>query len=543
MQLPLAIDKNGAIGLQTQIYRQIRQLILASRLTPGFRVPASRSLAAELGVSRNTIVLAYDRLISEGYLATRPAGGTFVNADLPDNAIQALHRPDAAEAPVEPTSKHVDVCFQGRAHTVVSPDQGRVPIDFWVGRPDAALFPRQFWRQHTRRLLHRADANFTEYGNPAGLLRLRQAIATYLGPARGIAATAGQIIVVSGIQQALNIVARMLIRGGTRVVTECPCYQGAAYVFESYGARLVPAEVDGDGLAVAGLPERGMALAYVTPSHQFPLGHTLALERRFQLLDWARRTGAYIVEDDYDSDFRHHRAPLMALKGLDRDGSVIYLGTFSKALGAGLRLGYMVLPPELVTSAVTIKALFDNGNAWLDQAVLAEFIASGAYETHLKRIRRIYLARRDCLTASLARHFGDVSLTGLEGGMHLSWHVPPDWPTALEIHARARRRGVGIYPLGMAAGYNYGRPGQGDRTLILGYTALSEDLIRQGVALVAEAIAVDHKAPDTVASQPSVIYRPTTISSQPRGSKRAVSPGRTSTVVASDSITAGPPIR
>jgi GntR family transcriptional regulator / MocR family aminotransferase len=489
MQLPLTIDRNGATALQLQVYGQIRQLILALRLTPGVRIPATRSLAAELGVSRNTIALAYDRLVSEGYLETRPALGTFVNSELPDDAIHALDRPASADdTHIDRKAKPVRVQFRGRAHTVVNPDRGRVTIDFWVGRPDASLFPRQFWRQHTRRLLQRADTNLTDYSEPAGTLRLRQAIARYLGPARGITATAEQVIVVSGIQQGLNVVARLLIRQSASVATECPCYQGAAFVFESYGARLVPVEVDSDGLDVSGLPEHGIALAYVTPSHQFPLGHTLSLERRFQLLDWARRSRAYIIEDDYDSDFRHHRAPLMALKGLDREGSVIYLGTFSKAIGAGLRIGYMVMPSELVQPAISIKALFDNGNAWLNQAVLAEFIASGAYETHLRRIRRIYLGRRDCLTASLARHFQDVALSGLEGGMHLAWHVSKKLPTALEIHRLARRRGVGVYPLQMAAGYAYDRPDHGQRTLILGYTALSEDLIRRGIALVADAI-------------------------------------------------------
>jgi GntR family transcriptional regulator / MocR family aminotransferase len=491
MQLPLTIDRNGVTALQIQIYGQIRQLILASRLTPGVRVPATRSLAAELGVSRNTIVLAYDRLVSEGYLEAKPALGIFVNAELPDDAIRALDRPASADANIERKARPLRVHFRGRAHTVINPDRDRVTIDFWVGRPDASLFPRQFWRQHARRLLQRADTNLTDYGDPAGALRLRQAIASYLGPARGITATAEQVIVVSGIQQGLNVVARLLIRPGAGVATECPCYQGAAFVFESYGGRLVPVDVDSDGLDVSGLPERGIGLAYVTPSHQFPLGHTLSLERRFQLLDWARRSRAYIVEDDYDSDFRHHRAPLMALKGLDREGSVIYLGTFSKAIGAGLRIGYMVMPSELVRPAISIKALFDNGNAWLDQAVLAEFIASGGYETHLRRIRRVYLARRDCLTASLARHFQNVALSGWEGGMHLAWHVPKELPTALEIHRLARRRGVGIYPLQMAAGYAYGRPDHGRRTLILGYTAVSEDLIRQGIARVADAIAAN----------------------------------------------------
>jgi GntR family transcriptional regulator / MocR family aminotransferase len=271
-------------------------------------------------------------------------------------------------------------------------------------------------------------------------------------------------------------------------VTECPCYQGAAFVFESYGGHLVPVEVDADGLKVSALPRRIIALAYVTPSHQFPLGATLSLEKRLRLLDWARRSRAFIVEDDYDSDFRHHRAPLMALKGLDQEDCVVYLGTFSKAIGAGLRIGYMVVPRQLAGPAAVVKTLMDNGHAWLDQAILADFIASGAYDTHLRRIRKIYLARRDCLIESLRQSFGEVALSGLEGGMHLAWHVPEPLPPAWEIQQRARRQGVGVYPLAMAAAHDYGRYGAADRTLILGYTALTEDLIRRGVALIAASL-------------------------------------------------------
>jgi len=488
MQLPLRLDPKSAQTLQTQIYEQIRHLILASRLKPGAQVPATRALAAELGVSRNTVLLTYDRLMAEGYLETRPAAGTFVNSELPDDAIHILKQPAPAERGSAQQGNPVRLAFKGRAQTVVNPDRGRVSIDFWVGRPDRSQFPSNFWRRSMLQHLRSAGANLTEYGEPTGLIKLRQAIADYLGPARGIKATADQVIVVSGIQQALNIVARLLVRNGSPVVTECPCYQGAAFVFESYGARLISVDVDADGLNASVLPRRRVALAYVTPSHQFPLGTTLSLERRLRLLDWARRSRAFIVEDDYDSDFRHHRAPLMALKGLDQDDCVVYLGTFSKAIGAGLRIGYMVVPRQLVGPAAAVKALLDNGHAWLDQAILADFVASGAYDTHLRRIRKIYLARRDCLIESLKQSFKEVSLSGLEGGMHLAWHVPEPYPLAREIHRRAKLRGVGVYPLEMAAAYDYGRYEPAGRTLILGYTALTEDLIERGVALIAASL-------------------------------------------------------
>ena len=262
------------------------------------------------------------------------------------------------------------VLFKGRVPTVVNPNRHKLAIDFWVGRPDPHSFPTNIWRRLIIRNLTSGNPNLTEYRDPAGIFGLRKAIAEHLGPARGINTTPEQVIVVNGSQEALNLVARLLIEKDTRVVTECPCYQGAAYVLESYGAQLNPVRVDKNGLDVSELPQTRISLAYVTPSHQYPMGATLPLERRVRLLDWAWEVGAYIVEDDYDSDFRHHGSPLTAVAGQDRHGCVIYMGTFSKSIGAGLRLGYLVVPNELVDPARTVKTLMDNGHSWLDQAVL-----------------------------------------------------------------------------------------------------------------------------------------------------------------------------
>ena len=223
-----------------------------------------------------------------------------------------------------------------------------------------------------------------------------------------------------------------------------------------------------------------ISLAYVTPSHQYPMGATLSLERRVRLLDWAWEVGAYIVEDDYDSDFRHHGSPLTAVAGQDRHGCVIYMGTFSKSIGAGLRLGYLVVPSELVNPARTVKTLMDNGHSWLDQAVLADFISSGSYAQHLRRIRHTYLTRRDCLVNSLRKYFGEVQLSGLDGGMHVVWHLPEYFPLAEEVQKIAQDIGVGVYALEAAAACDFGHTEYSKRNLMLGYSSVSEKQIHEG---------------------------------------------------------------
>jgi len=487
MSLSLRIDAQADVPLQAQLFEQIRRLILSGRLAPGAPMPATRELSAQLGVSRNTVVLAYERLIAEDYLHTRRGTGTFVNARLPEDCLRLR-----GGAPVLPAAERQaarrPILFHGRAQAVVNPCRHRLQVDFWVGRPDPRSFPTKAWRRHLLHNLSVAGSNLTEYRDPAGIHGLRKAIAAHLGPARGIDATPEQVIIVSGSQEALNITARLLVRAGTPVVTECPSYQGAVFVLESYGARLTPVPVDEQGIDVARLPDARVSLAYVTPSHQYPMGATLSLERRVRLLDWAWQVGAYLIEDDYDSDFRHNGVPLTALKGMDTHGSVIYVGTFSKSIGAGLRLGYMVVPEELVEPARTVKALLNNGQPWLDQAVVADFIASGSYARHLRRIRHTYRARRDCLVDALQRHFGAVDLAGTEGGMHLVWRLPGHFPSAVQLQAMALEAGVGVYALDGGAAWDYGRSEYSRRTLMLGYSSLDQRQIAEGVALLDRAL-------------------------------------------------------
>ncbi len=487
MEIPIALDHGSRQSLQGQIFEQFRRLILGGRLKPGTPVPASRALAEQLGASRNTVILVYDRLIAEGYLQAREAIGTYVSFDLPETCL-AASRTVAAPSPAQGDSfAHLDIPFIGRAQAVVNAQA--LAFDFWLGRPDPHSFPAKAWHRLISKALTTAGARFTEYRDPDGLPELREVIAGHLGAARGISVSPEQVIITSGAQEGLNLVARLFVRDGTRVATENPCYQGAAFLFESYCAELVPVPVDEAGLDVEQLPKDGVRLVYVTPSHQYPMGFTLSLERRLKLIDWARRCGAYIIEDDYDSDFRYRGSPLTALMGLDEHGCVIYLGTFSKSIGAGLRLGYLVVPKALVKAARTAKTLLDNGHPWLDQAVMAEFIRGGSYANHLRRIRHLYNERRDCLVDALRMHFGDVRLSGLESGMHLAWHLPEHYPSASELQNLALGQGVGIYSLGSGAAHDYGGCDYSERTVVLGFSSLDQYQIRAGIQRIADALA------------------------------------------------------
>lgn len=486
MEIPILIDPSNRLSLQAQIYDQVRKLILGGRLKPGTPVPASRALAGQLGVSRNTVMLAYDRLGAEGYLQMRETIGTYVSVELPEDCLTAKQSALVSEANVQELASRRPIAFEGRAQRLFN--DRYLTYDFFLGRADPHSFPIKAWRRLINRAMVTAGTRLMEYQDPAGLFGLRKAIADRIGPARGINVDPDQIVIVAGCQEGLNLTARLLLRDGMCAVIENPAYQGAAYLYESYRARLVPVRVDESGLCIDDLPEAGAALLYVTPSHQYPMGFTLSLERRLRLLDWARRTGTYIVEDDYDSDFRYRGSPIAALMGLDSHGCVIYLGTFSKSIGSGLRLGYLVLPKHLVQPARAVKALLDNGHPWLDQVVLAEFLACGGFDNHLRRIRQTYAERRDCLTECLNRYFGEVVISGAECGMHIAWHLGEDLPRAVELQAMAAEHGVGVYTLQSGAACDFGGCAYSERTLMLGFSSLNEQQIRSGIERIAAAV-------------------------------------------------------
>lgn len=488
MQIPLKFDPSLKASLQSQLSEQVRSLIIGGQLTPGNQLPSSRELSKQLGVSRNTVLNAYEDLISEGYLITKQAAGTFVCENLPDNTL--MFRAENQYLLAQPKTKihHQPLAFKGKDPGVYKPNSKRLEFDFVPGCPDPQLFPTKTWRRLANARLSYSAYSMTQYGDPAGLPELRQAIANHLGPSRGMAVSADQVIVVTGRQQGLNIVSNLFLKPGSEVVIEAPCYRGAHYVFLNAEAKLTAVPVDSEGIDVQKLPQHLVRFVYVTPSHQSFIGTTLSLQRRKELLEWASEFSAYIIEDDYDGDFRYEGSPLPALQALDDSERVIHVGSFSTSIGAGLRLGYIVVPPELIEPARIAKALLDNGSPWLEQATLADFIEQGSFVHHLKQIRQTYMVRRDSLANALRECFGDVNLSGLEGGMHLTWRLPENFPSATDLQSCLRPHRIGVYTLPDSGLDYYTQFEANDRYVLLGYAAINDTKIEQGIALLSDVI-------------------------------------------------------
>ena len=489
-QIPISLEETSGATLQERIYNGIRSAVLDRRLASGCRLPSSRDLAETLTVSRNTVVLAYDRLAAEGYIELRSGVGTFVSNDLPEECF----RPETvdrsqSEDQADQARRHPNITFVGQRPIIIEKGANLPSIDFWYGRASRHSFPIETWRRLIAHNLGRAAANLVEYPPAAGLPELRHAIAEHVASNRGVKTDWRNIIVTAGAQEAFDIIAKLFVRPDTPVAIESPCYQGIAFVLRAHGARLVPISVDAKGLDLDSLEQQSeAALVCVTPSHQFPTGETLTLERRLRMLRWAERVGAYIVEDDYDSDFRYSDPPIPAMAGLDegRD-TVIYVGTFSKALGAGMRTGLMIVPDRALKSAISAKALASQGQPWLDQVVLAEFISSGGYRRHLRKLRQAQKRSRDALLRAFKKHFGAVDISGAEAGMHLMWRLPSDFPSAHDLALVAREFDVGIYPPSAAGAEIFG---QAEHSIVLGYPSLTEAQIAEGISRV--RMALDH---------------------------------------------------
>jgi GntR family transcriptional regulator / MocR family aminotransferase len=487
VQLPLNLELSGTT-LQERIYNGIRSGVLSHRLASGSRLPSSRELAESMAVSRNTVVLAYDRLAAEGYIELKSGIGTFVSKELPEKCLQ----PEPAEHSDGWTGcikdrLYPNIEFLAERPVIIEKGFKLPSIDFWYGRANPRLFPTATWRRLITHNLGRAAVNMIEYPPAAGLPELRQAIAEHAAINRGIKTDWRNVIVTTGAQEAFDIIAKLFIKPGTRVAIESPCYQGIAFTLRAHGATLIPIPVDSGGMKIDCLErQRGAALVCATPSHQFPTGETLTLERRFRMLCWAGQVGAYIVEDDYDGDFRYSASPLPAMAGLDGAGdSVVYVGTFSKSLGAGLRIGFLIVPDRVVKAAVCAKALASNGQPWLDQVVLAEFLASGAYGRHLRKLRQAQMQSRDALLTALTKQFGTIDVSGTEAGMHLMWRMPADFPEPSNLAAAARALDVGIYPPSAAGAEVFGEP---ERAILFGYPALTESQIAEGISRVRTAV-------------------------------------------------------
>lgn len=480
----ITVDRDSPESLQEQIFSRIREQIVSGILRPGSPVPSSRILATQLKVSRNSVIFGYERLINEGYLAAKPMIGTFVADVLPNQAIDTGANEETSESPETLDSRRTPV-FSGRQHAILN--NSSIPIDFWTQRTDPRAFPLKTWRRLVMQSLASAGHNLTEYGDPCGLMALRIAIAEHVGNTRGIQARPEQVVILAGAQLALNLALRLLASEGDEIAVENPCNQGAAYLFESHHMRLLPIAVDRSGIDAAAVAATDARLVYLTPSHQFPMGATLSLDRRRTILRWAQRTGAYVIEDDYDNEYRYDGAPLPAMAALNPD-HVIYLGTFSKSLGAGLRTGFAIFPEHLVDAAATAKALLDNGQVWLEQAALARFMQSGGFVRHLRRCQQHYFSRRNALISRLRERFGDVDLLGTEAGTHIGWRLPAALRPAHNVKAVARTRNIGVYTVQSGGGHAYDGSQFETDWLLLGYASLSEDQIKAGIDRLEEAL-------------------------------------------------------
>jgi GntR family transcriptional regulator/MocR family aminotransferase len=484
VQIPIELDRSSRIPLVSQLVQQIGEAIRLRRIPVGARMPSSRSLSDQLGVGRNTVVNAYETLAIEGLVESRAASGFYATP----NVLGARPQPLPVDARVAPAPAARLAPVFVRAPLRINPRRDRSFFDFAPGRPDVELFPLRIWRRLLLgRLSYGGAAGLSRHGDPAGLPALRAAIAEHVAMTRGVVADPSRVVVVSGIQEGLALVARLFLSPDRAVIVEDPCYRGAAAVFESTGARLVSLPVDEDGLVTSELGNREAALAYVTPGHQFPTGPTLSPARRGALMDWARRTGAYLVEDDYDSELQYDGSPLQALAGAAPDYT-IYLGTFSTTLGAGLRLGYVIVPPAITDAVRAAKSLLDSGNAWLDQATLAEFLRAGCYRAHLTRSRTLYKERRDALLDSLRRYFGKVETSGEAVGLHVLWRLPAGVPQATRLEELALGHRVGVHSLESAGAVEHLSRDVARRCLVLGFAGLTPAQIDQGIARLSDAI-------------------------------------------------------
>ncbi len=482
----LALDGKGP--LHRQLYHALRRAILSGTLPAGARMPSTRAIAAETRVSRITAVIAYDQLIAEGYAEPRRGSGTYVSEALARNGALRARRQSSAPRPARLSTygRRIVAATRGQPPSW-APRRDALPYDFRYGRPAITDFPHALWRRLLARRARRASFRAFDYGPPEGLPELRTALADYLRRSRAVVCDESQIVVVSGSQQGLDLVARVLFDAGDLVLLEEPHYAGARRVFRGMGARLRALPVGSEGLDVSRLAARHerFRAAYVTPSHQFPLGVVMSVARRLALLDWAARVGAYVVEDDYDSEYRYVGRPIESLQGLDRTGRVLYVGTFSKVLFPALRLGYLVLPPPLVGAFRTAKALADTGSATLEQGALADFMREGHYERYLRRSRARVGARRSALLAAVEAHLGDrVEVCGAEAGLHVVvWLRDVHRDRLGGLVERAAAAGVGVY----SAASCYLRP-PSRAGLLLGYASLEEEDIRRGIERLARCL-------------------------------------------------------
>ena len=480
-----------------RLYEQLCSAILNGQLAPGTRLPSTRQLADDRGVSRNTVLAAYEHLIAEGYAETRRGSGTYVARSLPDSkaAPRRLRRVDERTrgGSSSPAAEHHPAGLSARGRLLLDLPRmpiGELPVEvaggtaFRVGLPALDEFPVAAWTEIHATAARYPTIGMLRYHDPLGHRRLREEIAAHLATARAVHCSADQVMIVSGSQHGIDLAARVLVDPGDPVWLEDPGDLGARSALAAAGAQITPVPVDHAGIdvdaGVARAPQARMAL--VTPSHQFPTGVTMSVERRMALLQWAERTGSWIVEDDRDCEFTYEGRPLAAIKSADESGRVIYVGSFSRTMFPGLRLGYLVLPQNLVKPFIAARLSADVHRGTVDQVALAEFIARGGFARHLRRLRKTHCERQQLLASEVERLLPEVRLQPSRGGLHLVARLPRDVDDVAASEAAAAR-GIHAWALSAHAISNHQAP-----ALLLGYAGVRPGHMRAAVHVLAEAL-------------------------------------------------------
>ncbi|MCV9938363.1 PLP-dependent aminotransferase family protein [Boseaceae bacterium BT-24-1] len=467
-----------------RIYEALKDQIVSGVYGKDGHLPSSRSLAVELGVSRTTVTVVYEQLLAEGFIDVR-------QGSRPRVALAAIAPSSPDKSLPRPVPKRLS-SYASRIRDIApwsDTRDSRFVADFRYGDLAPSDFPNAIWKRAVNAAMAKTPERLA-YGDPRGSHRLRMALQGYLWRARTLRCDLDQIIVVNGSQQGLDLCARLLLDPDHRFAIENPCYAMARQIFASTGATAVSIEVDRDGLNTELLTDVDARLAYVTPSHQFPLGGVMSISRRFQLLEWARRLEAYVIEDDYDSEYRYDIKPVPPLYGLQEGCNVIYLGTISKTLSPMLRIGYLVVPPELQALFATAKQLTDRHTPVADQYALASLIEAGAYEAHVRRVRRLNGERRETLLNALRLEFGNsIVIEGADAGLHIVvWFRELSAQLASVVIKTGRDAGIGLHSI--ASLYDpRSRDAQTDRLgLVMGYAALDSRRIERGVQLLGDVV-------------------------------------------------------
>ncbi|HEX8888951.1 MAG TPA: PLP-dependent aminotransferase family protein [Pyrinomonadaceae bacterium] len=482
----ITLDAKSETPLYRQLYNSLRKAILSGQLAPGTRLQSSREIAKELDVSRNTVVNAFEQLLAEGYLEGQVGSGTYVSRALPEELLNVKTMTRRAVKSVG--GKGPDLSERGKIFATFAQSIPRAPERvraFQSGVPALDSFPFEAWSKIAARHWRRPANSLLGYGEPQGHAPLRLAIASYLGVARAVQCTPEQVIIVDGAQMAFDLIARVLLDPGDTAWMEEPGYPGARAALIASGARLVYVPVDKEGLDIAAGArlDANARLIYVTPSHQFPLGMTMSLPRRLALLEWASRAGAWVMEDDFDSEYRYEGRPIASLQGLDNDGRVVYIGTFSKFLFPSLRLGYIVAPPALVDAFIAARAMSGRHSPSVEQAILTDFIEEGHFGRHIRRMRMLYAERQQLLLDALERECGDLlEVEPSAAGIQLVAWLPAGLDDQ-EVSREAAAHGVEARPMSI---FYAGKPRRGG--LELGYAAFNKSEIRKGAAQLSSII-------------------------------------------------------